>query len=182
MNQLQKVFNYKGKEIRTVIKDNDPWWVAKDVCEVLEIDTTQTRRLDEDEKGMCLIQTPGGKQEMTIVNEPGLYTLILGSRKPEAKEFKRWVTHEVLPSIRKTGIYSLNPNPNRSSYGDLAALMKEWRAWAKAMNMPMYLAMKYLIQYLKDKGEPISEEMAYISPWVQEQLPIQRINIFNLNK
>jgi len=105
MNELQKVFEYQDKQIRTVVKDDEPWFVAKDVCDALEIDSTQTRRLDEDEKGLCLIQTPGGPQEMLVVNEPGLYSLILGSRKPEAKQFKRWVTHEVLPSIRKTGQY-----------------------------------------------------------------------------
>ena len=66
-----------------------------------------TERLDNDEKGVSSIDTPGGKQEMSIVNEPGLYTLVLGSRKPEAKAFKRWVTHEVIPSIRKTGGYNL---------------------------------------------------------------------------
>ena len=82
--------------------------MAKDVCEILEIDSSQTRRLDEDEKGLCPIQTPGGIQEMTCINEPGLYSLVLGSRKSEAKEFKRWVTHEVLPSIRKTGGYVAN--------------------------------------------------------------------------
>lgn len=105
MNQLQ-VFNFNSNEVRVNIIDGQPWVVAKDVCTVLEIDQSQTRRLDEDEKGLRSIQTLGGEQNMLCVNEPGLYSLVLGSRKPEAKEFKRWITHDVLPSIRKTGMYA----------------------------------------------------------------------------
>ncbi|MGG1291409.1 phage antirepressor [Bacillus smithii] len=109
MNQLQQVFQYKEHQVRTVIKDGEPWFVAKDVCNVLEIKNSRDAisRLDDDEKDVALTDTLGGKQEMAIVNEPGLYTLILGSRKPEAKAFKRWVTHEVIPTIRKTGSYSI---------------------------------------------------------------------------
>jgi anti-repressor protein len=108
MNQLQKVFNYQERPVRTILKDGEPWFVAKDVCEVLEIaDARQAvDRLDEDER--CLIPVAdslGRQQETYTVNEPGLYSLILGSRKPEAKNFKRWITHEVLPSIRKHGAY-----------------------------------------------------------------------------
>lgn len=106
INELQKVFDYQGKQVRTVLVNDEPWFVAKDVCEVLEIDHTQTRRLDDDEKGLCLTQTLGGEQELLCITESGLYSLVLGSRKPEAKQFKRWVTHEILPAIRKTGTYS----------------------------------------------------------------------------
>ena len=105
MNELQKIFQYEGKQVRTVMANGNPMFVAKDVCEILEIDPTQTRRLDDDEKGLCLMQTPGGMQEIAAVTETGLYSLVLGSRKPEAKAFKRWITHDVLPSIRKTGSY-----------------------------------------------------------------------------
>ncbi|WP_026676742.1 phage antirepressor [Fictibacillus gelatini] len=107
MNELQKVFNYGSAQVRTVIKNNEPWFVAKDVTEVLEIKNSRDAlsRLDIDEKDVALTDTPGGKQEMTIINESGLYSLILGSRKPEAKQFKRWITHEVIPSIRKHGAY-----------------------------------------------------------------------------
>jgi prophage antirepressor-like protein len=78
-----------------------------ELCEILEINISQTRRLDDDEKGLRLVQTPGGSQEMLAVNESGLYSLVLGSRKAQAKRFKKWVTSEVLPSIRKTGKYEL---------------------------------------------------------------------------
>lgn len=102
---LPQIFNYEGNQVRTIVENGEPWFVAKDVCEVLEIDSTQARRLDADEKGLRLIQTPGGTQEMVCVNEYGLYSLVLGSRKTGAKQFKRWVTHEVVPTIRKYGAY-----------------------------------------------------------------------------
>ena len=105
-NELQ-VFEFKGHDVRTIMRDGYPWWVAKDVCDVLELGniTEALRNLDEDERCSELVNTPGGKQKMSIVSEPGLYSSILRSRKPEAKEFKRWITHEVLPSVRKHGAY-----------------------------------------------------------------------------
>ena len=85
-----------------------PWFVAADVCAALDLPETHKAiaRLDDDEKGRNSIPTPGGQQDMSMVNESGLYNLVLGSRKPEAKRFKRWINHEVLPSIRKTGSYT----------------------------------------------------------------------------
>ena len=91
--------------VRAVLRDGEPWFVAADVCAALELDHTALRRLDDDEKGWDSIPTPGGEQTVNAVNESGLYSLVLGSRKPEAKQFKKWVTSEVLPSIRKTGGY-----------------------------------------------------------------------------
>jgi prophage antirepressor-like protein len=100
-------FAYEGRQVRVITDEQGmPWFVAADVCAVLGITTEQTRRLDDDEKGLRSVQTPGGTQSMTAVNESGLYSLILGSRKPEARAFKRWVTHDVLPAIRRTGSYS----------------------------------------------------------------------------
>ena len=109
MNDLQ-IFIYSGAQLRTIQQPDGLWWVLRDVCEVLGLSTPArvAERLDDDEKGVSLIHTPGGKQEMTIINEPGLYSVILRSDKPEAKAFKRWVVHEVLPSIRKTGSYGMN--------------------------------------------------------------------------
>lgn len=109
MNEIQ-IFNYEGKDIRAIQKDNEPWWILKDVCDVLSLTNSRmvADRLDEDEKGVSIIDTLGGKQELTIINESGIYNVILLSRKPEAKKFKRWVTHEVLPTIRKTGGYVAN--------------------------------------------------------------------------
>lgn len=105
MSELS-VFNFGTHAVRTLTRDGEPWFVATDVCDVLTISTEATRRLDDDEKGLRTVQTPGGQQEMTVINESGLYSLTLTSRKPEAKRFKKWVTSEVLPSIRKTGQYA----------------------------------------------------------------------------
>jgi len=92
--------------VRVTDQNGDPWFIAKDVCEILGIDTSNlSKTLDDDEKGSVQCTTPGGNQTMTIINESGLYSLILKSRKPEAKSFKKWVTSEVLPSIRKHGGY-----------------------------------------------------------------------------
>jgi len=110
MNALQ-IFNYQDQqEVRVIKKDEEPWFAASDVCNILGIENTANAvsRLDEDEKGIDSNDTPGGRQYMIIVNEPGLYSLVLGSRKPEAKTFKRWITHEVIPQIRKTGAYVPN--------------------------------------------------------------------------
>ena len=104
-----QVFNNEDfGNIRALAIDNEPWFVAKDVCDALDLGRQQdsTRYLDEDEKGMCLVDTPSGQQRMVTVTEAGLYSLIMRSRKPEAKAFKRWVTHDVLPSIRKHGVYA----------------------------------------------------------------------------
>ena len=107
MNELQIFKSHEFGEIRTTIQNGEPWFVAADVCKALDIENNRkaTNRLDDDEKGVTLSDTLGGKQKLTIVNEAGLYSLVLGSRKPEAKAFKRWITHEVLPTIRKTGGY-----------------------------------------------------------------------------
>lgn len=104
VNQIQ-AFNYDGNDVRTVVKGNDVWFVAKDVCDVLGIGNPSdaTKRLDDDEKDLVSIE--GFRGVVNIINEPGLYSLVLGSKKKEAKQFKRWVTHEVLPSIRKHGAY-----------------------------------------------------------------------------
>lgn len=110
MNELKIFENEQFGTIQVIEKDGEPWFVAAGVCRALELGEVHVamRRLDDDEKGRCSIPTPGGTQEMTIINEPGLYSLVLGSRKPEAKAFKRWITHEVIPSIRKTGGYTFD--------------------------------------------------------------------------
>lgn len=102
-------FNENNKPIRVELVDGEPWFVAKDVCDALTIGNSRDAigRLDDDEKGVSVVATPSGEQQMNIVNESGLYNLIFQSRKPEAKKFRKWVTGEVLPSIRKTGRYEI---------------------------------------------------------------------------
>lgn len=133
MSSLQ-VFTYQESRIRTVLRDGELWFVAKDVCDVLEVGNPSDAltRLDADERALDSIEGISGRMTpANIVNESGLYSLILGSRKPEARAFKRWVTHEVLPSIRRTGSYSFN---QPRSIEDLIILqaqsMKEIRAQA----------------------------------------------------
>lgn len=106
-------FNYGDNLVRIINNEEtgEPYWIAKDICNVLGINNHRQAlsRLDEDERGgVILNDTLGGKQEMSLVNESGMYSLIFSSRKEEAKPFKRWVTHEVLPTIRKTGSYSMH--------------------------------------------------------------------------
>lgn len=107
MNEIQ-IFNYNSNEVRTIERDGEPWFVLRDVCGVLALGTPAkvAERLDEDEKGVSQIHTPGGDQSMTIINESGLYNVILRSDKPEAKPFRKWVTSEVLPTIRRHGMYA----------------------------------------------------------------------------
>lgn len=113
MNDL-KVFSYGEQQVRTVLVDDEPWWVLADVCKVLGQKNPRAvaARLDEDEKNTVTL-TDGirGNPRVNVVNESGLYAVILRSDKPEAKAFKRWVTHKVLPSIRQTGTYAAPVQP-----------------------------------------------------------------------
>lgn len=124
MNEIVKV--YKNSPVRIVEKGGEPWFVAKDVCDILALGNPRSSiaLLDEDERGVHSMDTPSGKQEMGIISEAGLYSLILRSRKPEAKAFKRWVTHEVLPSIRKTGAY-LSPGMSNEQIKALVTTLEE---------------------------------------------------------
>lgn len=106
MNDIQVFENSEFGKIRAMRDENgEPMFVAKDVCAALSIAPTAASRLDEDEKGLRLTQTPGGEQNVLLVTEPGFYRLVLKSRKSEAKAFQRWVTHEVLPALRRDGGY-----------------------------------------------------------------------------
>ena len=122
-----QVFSYEGNEVRTVQKGSEILWVLKDVCGILGIEKYRdaATRLDDDEREPVLVDTLGGRQEMIAVTESGLYSIILLSRKPEAKKFKRWVTHEVLPTIRKHGAY-VTP-------AKLEELMNDPDSWIKAL-------------------------------------------------
>ena len=122
-----QVFSYEENEVRTVKKRSDILWILKDVCGILGIEKYRdaAARLDDDEREPVLVDTLGGRQEMIAVTESGLYSIILLSRKPEAKKFKRWVTHEVLPTIRKHGAY-VTP-------AKLEELMNDPDSWIKVL-------------------------------------------------
>lgn len=118
-------FQFDAHEVRTLLIDGQPWFVANDVCGALSIVNPRKAlsRLDDDEKGVTTSDTLGGAQKMAIINESGLYSLILTSRKPEAKRFKKWVTNEVLPAIRKTGSYGTpghQPEPMAAIFAAMA--------------------------------------------------------------
>jgi anti-repressor protein len=108
MNELMN-FAFDGRGVRTLERDGSPWFVAKDVCDVLDYANSRDalQMLDDDEKGVASCYTLGGNQDMNIINESGLYHLIFKSNMPQAMAFRKWVTSELLPTIRKTGQYAL---------------------------------------------------------------------------
>jgi prophage antirepressor-like protein len=113
--------------VRAVEIGGDPWFVAADVCAALDLNNTSmaVSGLDDDERGVSEVDTRGGKQSVTVISESGLYSLVLRSRKPEAKQFKRWITHDVLPAIRKTGSYGSGV-PALPNFDDPAAAARAW--------------------------------------------------------
>jgi prophage antirepressor-like protein len=129
MEQIQSL-TFEGNMVRTINRDGEMWWVLKDVCDTLDISDASNvaKRLENDEKDTYLISTLGGTQDMLIISESGLYNVILRSDKPKAKPFRKWVTSEVIPSIRKTGVYSLSPvNPdNTELFNRLSRMESEY--------------------------------------------------------
>lgn len=125
MNDVKIFENPVFGRVRTVSIDGEPWFVGKDIALALGYCNTKdalSRHVDADDKGGSRITTPSGEQEMTIINESGLYSLVLSSKLPTAKKFKRWVTHEVIPAIRKTGGYQVPQSPaEQMAQGILAA-------------------------------------------------------------
>jgi anti-repressor protein len=158
MNEITRMYN--DNPLRVINRDGEPWFVAKDVADILGygLTTDMTRRLDDDEKGMQITHTPGGKQEMIIINEPGLYAAIMGSQKPEAKDFKRWVTHDVLPSIRKTGSYTVPQNSEQITDKNLQHIAEILKSAAEIAKENSVLSERnsYLSQFAptSDYGDP----------------------------
>lgn len=129
MNELMLFNNEEFGEIRSLLIDNEPWFVGKDVASALgykEPRSAISKKVDNEDRGVAKMETPSGIQEMTIINESGLYSLILSSKLPSAKKFKRWVTHEVLPSLRKTGKYEIQTNNELPQLlNDMTQLVKD---------------------------------------------------------
>ena len=140
----------EGTSIRMQMIKDEPWFAAKDVCELLGLDNSRqaVSRLDDDEKGVINSDTLGGKQELTFVNESGMYALIFQSRKPQARAFRKWVTGEVLPSLRKYGYY-VDPG---------AQLTDEQREELERVmmgRMRRYLSRRDYIQVARSTGYPV---------------------------
>lgn len=135
MNEIQVFNNLEFGNIRTVTIDNEPWFVGKDIAEALGYSNSRKAlidHVDNEDKGVTNRYTPGGKQNLIIINESGLYSLILSSKLPNAKKFKRWVTSEVLPAIRKTGHYETQGYaPKATSIGEVVNLIKITRQTMK---------------------------------------------------
>lgn len=165
-NKMQVFNNDEFGSVRTVIKDGELWFVAVDVCRALDIDATATRRLDKDEKSaLRLTQTSSNGTEqgrdVIVISESGLYSLVLGSRKPEAKAFKRWVTHEVIPTIRKTGGYVANDDLFVETYfGDADESMKS-----------AFRATLERVRRLNEEKKALNETVAVQSQQIAEMRP-----------
>lgn len=167
MNQLQVFRNNEFGQIRTLTIDNEPWFVGKDVADALGYSNTRdalSKHVDDEDKGVANCDTLGGTQEMVIINESGLYSLIMSSKLPSAKKFKRWVTSEVLPSIRKTGSYSVNVVKRELTTDDClkaATLI----ATCKNERIP------YVIFYLKLGGFDTPTIQKQVQGITQKQIP-----------
>jgi len=144
MNELQKMFDYENHQMRTVLRNEEPWFVAIDVCRILDLTnpTVALGRLDEDERAKFNL---GRQGEANIVNESGLYELVFASRKEEAKDFRRWIRKDVLPSIRRTGSYQVD-QPSNTKLLLQTALQQEERIDAVETDV------KYLQNHMRING------------------------------
>lgn len=129
MNELRVFNDPEFGDVRTIVIDGEPWFVGNDVARALEykdLYSAMRRNVDEEDKRLCLIGSSSGKQKTIVINESGLYSLIFGSRLEKAKEFKRWVTREVLPTIRQTGTYTIPPKQDSYMIEDPIERAKRW--------------------------------------------------------
>lgn len=129
MNEIKTFNNAEFGSVRTIEMDGEPYFVGKDVAEILgysEPRSAVSKKVDVEDRGVAKMETPSGIQEMTVINESGLYSLILSSKLPTAKKFKHWVTAEVLPTIRKTGSYSIARKPDSYMIEDPVARATRW--------------------------------------------------------
>ena len=170
-NNIQVFQNQEFGELRTVVRYGEPWFVAKDVCDALEIENSRdaVARLDTDEKNTVVLTdgTPGNPNK-AIVSESGLYSLVLGSRKPQAHAFKRWVTHDVIPSIRKHGAY-MTPETiekallNPDTIIQLATKLKEEQAKSRALEVTA-TQQKQIIAEMEPKASYYDKVLASPDP------------------
>lgn len=183
MNDLTVFENEEFGSVRTLSMDGDPWFVGKDVATALgykEPTKAAREKVDPEDRGMSKMDTPRGEQEVVIINESGLYSLILSSKLPNAKRFKRWVTSEVLPAIRKTGTYSSKPEsptfePKRTSVGEIASLLLQIRQVQKAQGTSSRkiaytakcLCDQFGIELPEDFVEPVKPRCNYVVDYSQ---------------
>lgn len=172
-----QIFEYEGNQLRKVDVDDEVWWVGKDVCGILEIEKHHQAlaSLPDDERGTYSIGTPSGDQQMTCINEPGLYRLIFKSRKPEAERFKTWVVKDVLPQIRRTGSYA----PERASTpSDVTAVNDLYLALLedhKALTKEHMTLLKWKADYFEQQAQPKPKRAARRALTDEEQLTIKQL-------
>ena len=175
------VFAFDSQAVRVVMVDGEPWFVAADVCAALTIGNSRdaVSRLDDDEKGVATTDTPSGQQEMTIISEPGLYSLILTSRKPEAKRFKRWITHDVLPSIRKTGAYV---DPAASGAMGVQAQPMPYLSHVADFHVAADRVFRSVLRSARTAGVPLPAAVRRASAVTQERTGLDMIDVLNVHQ
>lgn len=170
MGNIQVFSNPEFGKVRTLIINDEPWFVGKDVAEILgytQPSVAISKKVDDDDKGISKMETPGGEQNTTIINESGLYSLIISSKLPSAKKFKHWVTSEVLPSIRKTGSYTVKPMTNDK---ELDIRLKE----ANSRQAELYLRIADNVQVSEYKQ--ILNSLAVEAMSGKKYLPLPEVN------
>ena len=189
-NQTQlSTFNFESNSIRTLVINNEPWFVAKDLCNAINISNYRDaiEKLDEDEKGVALTDTLGGKQEMNIVSESGMYTLILRCRDAVKKgsiphRFRKWVTSEVLPQIRKTGSYSKTTVDQRTGLRNAVNMLvsKKGLIYSDAYHL---IHQRFNVESIEDLTlEQLPQAVEYIHKIVLEgELIIEKKKELNMN-
>lgn len=169
MNQLMKFENQQFGEIRLLERNGEPWFVGKDVAERLGYTNPLKAirdHVDKEDKGVNEMDTPGGKQEIILINESGFYSLILRSKLSSAKQFKRWVTREVLPSIRKTGTYMT----------ELKGQEKMFQLMRSEINEMVSIKIKEIEEKCSDYYRPSSFDKSNISSYIKKRLGITKAN------
>lgn len=173
MNNLMKFENKEFGQIRVIELNGEPWFIGKDVAEKLgyaEPRSTVSKKVDKEDRGVAKIETPSGIQEMTVINESGLYSLILSSQLGSAKKFKRWVTSEVLPQIRKTGAYMTELKGQEKMF---QLLRNEVNG---IINEIVSLKVKEIEEKCSDYYRPTHFDKTNISSYIKKRLGITKAN------
>lgn len=178
MNDIKIFENPEFGQVRTITINGEPWFVGNDVASILKYKDKYSalrKNVDEDDKRLCPVGSPSGVQETTVINESGLYSLIFGSKLETAKEFKRWVTSEVLPSIRKTGNYTM-PRIQSSSeipLGELASYLKIMDRVANRQNLAPFKIAENFKKVSEQFGVKLSDDFVNVPEYVQQTLKLE---------
>lgn len=179
MSELKIFENAEFGEIRTVNIDGEPWFVGKDVASALGYAKPADaigKRVDSEDRGISKMETPSGKQDMVIINESGLYSLIFSSKLESAKRFKHWVTSEVLPSIRKTGSYIIEPLPSEQiPIGEVASYTKVMDRIAVRQKLAPHRIAANFKMVSEQFGIRLTDDLVKVPEYEQLRLPVETI-------